>query len=236
MQRQVTRDNWSSEYPALSPDGRQVACAGYRDGRQALFLIDALTGARRVLVGGLVNIGESAWSPDGKRIAFRAGRQANNAIFVVNANGSGLRALTPDINYFSPAWSPDGGTIAYVALEYQGSQPRQFIKFLNFSTNATRSVVLPFVGDFAGNGFFVSGLDWSANGAYMVMQVLSRASSASSIYRIAPNGSGLRQLTAGTRSNPDYYPSISPDSRSVLFAHFTRQGYQLRVMNADGTG
>ena len=55
----------------------------------------------------------AAYAPDGRSIAFAAYDGSSTRIFVINADGSGKRALTPEITETSMAWSPDGRKIAF---------------------------------------------------------------------------------------------------------------------------
>ncbi|RBM22153.1 amidohydrolase [Streptomyces sp. PT12] len=116
-------------FPALSPDGRRLACL---DMAGRLMVRDLGTGAERALVeplggGGLP--GRPSWSPDGRRVALcdrnrinHRFREGYNLIRVVDADtgASTLRAVAPHTSisdrYDSgPVWSPDGRWMAVIA-------------------------------------------------------------------------------------------------------------------------
>ncbi|WP_049579897.1 amidohydrolase family protein, partial [Streptomyces sp. SBT349] len=116
-------------FPALSPDGRRLACLSMAGD---LLVVDLDSGEERVLArplsgGGLP--GAPSWSPDGSHIALcdrnrlsQRFREGYNLIRVVDA-GTGedaLHAIAPHTSlsdrYASgPAWSPDGRWMAVVA-------------------------------------------------------------------------------------------------------------------------
>jgi len=52
---------------AISPDGRQLAVAGQRDGEYGLWLVDSSTGSARKLAAG--KLVDPSFSPDGRRLA-----------------------------------------------------------------------------------------------------------------------------------------------------------------------
>lgn len=107
---------------AWSPDGRQIAFAGYENGHPGswpdekyIYIVDR-DGSN------LNRLAESssppAWSPDGSQIAFLQGED-RESLFVISPDGSGLREIThldslgesswrssPELS-----WSPDGSAI-----------------------------------------------------------------------------------------------------------------------------
>ncbi|GAA2260570.1 amidohydrolase [Streptomyces ruber] len=121
-------------HPALSPDGRRLACL---DMTGRLLVRDLATGAERVLaepLGGGGLPGRPSWSPDGRRLALcdrtRVNlrfREGHNVVRVVDVpDGSGTAAGT-DRRYqvaphtsiadrydSGPVWSPDGRSMALV--------------------------------------------------------------------------------------------------------------------------
>lgn len=123
-----------NSYPAISPDGRNIAFVRafgrVRNDELEHVGIYAMrvdgSHLRRVTLprtGTAADI-DPQWSPDGRRLVFvrknvTARPAGGQAVFVVNADGSGLRRVTPwklragD----GPDWSPDGSQILFRSPE-----------------------------------------------------------------------------------------------------------------------
>jgi Tol biopolymer transport system component len=96
--------------PRISPDGRHVAYAVIRGGKDTRHRyvgeVDALwvadidgTNAHRIVPWG-THVGDADWSPDGTRLVFETTQQhLGNAasVLMVNADGSGLHTVTDDV-------------------------------------------------------------------------------------------------------------------------------------------
>ncbi|MDQ2669949.1 MAG: BamA/TamA family outer membrane protein [Gemmatimonadota bacterium] len=100
---------------SFSPDGRRLALAAKRGGRDEIVVLDV--DRNRVLERIKLDLNGAstpAWSPDGKRLVFTGYDGGLSDLFVVNADGTGLERLTDD-RYadLHPVWSPDGRTIAF---------------------------------------------------------------------------------------------------------------------------
>jgi dipeptidyl aminopeptidase/acylaminoacyl peptidase len=108
--------------PQLAPDAKTVAVLReFRDivadrVMTELWLVDAASGERRLLVGADKKPRSPRWASDGKAIAFLGETGAKMQLMVVDLGDGRARALT-DLKQppQSFAWSPDGGQIAFVA-------------------------------------------------------------------------------------------------------------------------
>jgi Tol biopolymer transport system component len=113
-------------YPALSPDGKQVAFLSSRrddDGISAdIYTYHLESGQLTRLTDNLKSGAWSLrmdWSPDGGRIAYEHESADGDHIWVMNAHGGGKKRLSPraragmlDIRG-GPRWSPSGRYIMY---------------------------------------------------------------------------------------------------------------------------
>ncbi len=97
-----------------SPDGRKIALAVKAGASDAVFLIDAESGARERLPIEMDGIFSVEWSPDGNRIAFVGNNARQSDIFVYDIGAKQLTNLTDDMfTDAQPAWAPDGRTIYF---------------------------------------------------------------------------------------------------------------------------
>jgi Tol biopolymer transport system component len=182
------------------------------------------SGLRRLQDAGAVAYYGPQWSPDGTKIAFYGyppgggsgyGGGADYDIFVMNADGSGLTNLTTSpadvksgASQMIPVWSPDGTKIAY-----DGDDGL-------YVMNA----------DGSDQTRIASGQDpaWSPDGTRIAFEGPGNA-----IWSVAPDGSGLLQLTAGAAF--DGFPAYSPDGTRIAYYHGQDGDRAIDVMNTDGS-
>jgi TolB protein len=109
--------------PSFGPDGRTLVFVAAASGYNHVFVVDLPSAERpasapRALTQGGFDCDHPSFSPDGRRIVFSsnrdfaergAPRETFLRIFVMNADGSALRAITPDtVRAATPTWGPDG--------------------------------------------------------------------------------------------------------------------------------
>jgi TolB protein len=212
--RQVTHGDDEYAYPTWSPDGRRIAAvrghwAPNGDYSESLVVMHA-NGRRRhaILAGGSMAIRDPAWSPDGGSIAFEhtdvSSTGADPNLYIVPAEGGTARLIAYDGgSQEHPDWSPDGHLIAYgwgVVLA-----PDDIRVVRPDDTGEARVTDDPLVPD----GTPV----WAPSGKRLAISRLGR------IWTVAPDGSGLRQITHGPTEGAaavsDWNPSWQPRSLTV---------------------
>ncbi|MGH7560597.1 MAG: BamA/TamA family outer membrane protein [Gemmatimonadales bacterium] len=123
--RRMLKSSFSGNYETFrfinssaswSPDGRFLAIAAQRAGKDDIVIVDAERNkqvrAIRLPLAGATN---PTWSPDGQRLVFSGLAGGISDLYTVNVDGSDLKRLTNDkAAELHPVWSPDGGTIAFV--------------------------------------------------------------------------------------------------------------------------
>ncbi|MEY2413746.1 MAG: eukaryotic-like serine/threonine-protein kinase [Acidobacteriaceae bacterium] len=144
---QVTFAEGVEEYPAWSPDGKDLTYTGEVGKIRKIFRKELASGQDSQLTHGDFDELQPTWSPDGKQIAFLRARQAgvklqpgdvfgqfqDGDIWVLDI-GSGKDVKLVD-NAFNPAYSPDGSRLAVDAswagprriwvLDKEGHNPQQ---------------------------------------------------------------------------------------------------------------
>lgn len=115
--KQLTKDYYRQDQPAVSPDGTTVAFSSFREGNWDIYLID-LASSRQTRLTTSPGIDRyPAWSPDGRKLAFSSFRGDASDIYILDLEKNELVQLTQDrFPDLQPAWSPDGTRIAYASL------------------------------------------------------------------------------------------------------------------------
>src|SRR5438552_3656008 len=121
---QVTFREGVEDFPAWSPDGRQLLYAGEVGRVRKVFVKGLVSGEEKQLTHGDADDIQPSWAPDGKTVLFVRARQAGRKlepgdVFGIYDGGdvwsldlgSGKESLLVE-NAFNPAHSPDGSRIA----------------------------------------------------------------------------------------------------------------------------
>jgi hypothetical protein len=177
-------------------------------------------------------------SPDGGTLACVQDRPAQRDLVLVRLNpdatrtmqpltggvsgSSGAVAITPlvaelDTYFGAPKWSPDGRTIA-VERHRLGTMPE--IVVVDAATGVVRVVAAD-----ARTRFVMPA--WRPDGAAIVAAV-APAEETFNLVELAIDGSPARQLTHTTGGA--LWPDISPDGKTIVFAGYTPDGYDLFSM------
>ena len=112
--------------PSWSPDGRQIAFAGFAGGFSNLFVLDLATGHLRRLTDDAFAELQPAWSPDGKEIACVTDRYSSDLktlafgpeqLALINPATGQMRRLPvlAGAAAINPQWSPHGRALYFVA-------------------------------------------------------------------------------------------------------------------------
>jgi Tol biopolymer transport system component len=203
--RQITQGNRTYVDPTWSPDGRRIAAVrGHWDQEGNYYesiVVMRADGRRRhvVYAGGLRKTESPTWSPDGQTIAFVHTdvdiKGADLNIYVVPAGGGTARRITGVGSQDHPDWSPDGRLIAYTWAYDLGFDDVRVIR-----PDATGDA--PVTDDLSVSDGYPA---WAPSGRRLAISRLGR------IWTVAPDGSGLRQVTHGGPANlGDYDPSWQP--------------------------
>lgn len=211
--RRVTGDGSIALSPAWSPRGGKLAYMSYKAGDPAIYELELNPGRSRLLVDVPGLDLTPSYAPDGIRLAFGATVEGRTEIHIYDAEKRCcLKRVTfaRFANSLSPTFSPDGSRIAFNSDRL--GQLHIFTKELDA---ASAELLTPYIYD---RSVHNAGPDWSPTGDRIAFH--GWVAGTPQIFTVAPNGSGLRQLTQQGR-NED--PSWAPDGRHIVFAS-SREG------------
>lgn len=215
--------------PVWSPDGRRIGYRSDEDGSDDIWLMNA-DGTDHVNITKSLDRVEwgPTWSPDGRWLAFNqstTGQPPLLQIRIVRPDGSDGRSLRTDYAEY-PAWSPDGTRIAFASKRptARGLNPDYDIHVVNVDgtgeMNLTRTP-----------GTYEMAPHWSPDGSSIAFEASPVGTSATSIWRMNPDGGGRRQLAEPWTA----WPAWSPDGEHVAFVENDGDIGEIKIMTADRT-
>jgi TolB protein len=161
--------------------------------------------------------GWPVWSPDGSRIAIDTDREdpntadavAINDVFTMAADGSDVRKLTDSVGVSGdPAWSPDGSLIAFEADRGSPGMQGIYVAEAADGSGLRRITTLP-------SGYSMDKAPRFSPDGEKIVFTREASDSASSLYVVGLDGSGLRSITSS-----DLHPgdaTWSPDGSEIAF-------------------
>lgn len=216
-------------YPSFSPDGRQIAFAGFvaDPEERGLYVMDA-TGAsvRRILVlEDRHQIDGLAWSPDGSRIGIvhtelipigtapEAGARdvdEFSTIWTIGSDGSDLRQVTNVGREDGFSWNPDGTQIVFSRHEPITEGDRYVANDIYvIDVDGTNERQL------TEDGISMSPA-WSPDGSQIAFESYDPGIGPEiDLYVMSADGNGRRRLTSDPGN--EYGPTWSPDGRLIAY-------------------
>jgi dipeptidyl aminopeptidase/acylaminoacyl peptidase len=183
--------------PDWSPDGRQIAFVGYRDGPADIYVANVDGSGVRNITNINGDFGDLAyqprWSPDGSRfLFFRSTMTTPPDLCLMNSDGTGQTNLTS-----SPDWevggdfSPDGSQIVFTR---QKTEPFEPMALYVMSADGSGAQKIEEVG-------FAEAPAWSPDGTMIAFNTGGPPSSNVGIGMVKTDGSGFVRISPISESD-----------------------------------
>jgi Tol biopolymer transport system component len=231
--------------PRWSPDRRRIAFTARPFGSPLQLRLSTATGDTSAVLVSDTSSRRPRFSPDGRHLAFEcgSGNEFDSDVCVIPdvtravislttiGNGPGKSIVTDAVSRELSGsgafvWDPSNPDLLAVVRDVPLGDPEfptlaSQIFLVSFDGRRAQRLSDPLiVRDISGSTFLrVVRMDWAPDGSYLALSAEESPGFQKKIYRINRDGSGLQRLTSPSAEAPveDLQPSVSPDSRSVLF-------------------
>lgn len=229
----LTNYEYDDDFPAWSPDGRQIAFVSWRDGNFEIYVMNAdASDVTRLTSNPEWDLAPS-WSPDGQHIVYESVRDGDWEIYVMNADGSGQVNISNNAAEDRvPDWSPDGQWIAFCSD--RGGDFDIYLMRPDGSgvVNLTQDPARDYLPAWSPAGQHIAFESNRVDGSNISHSPEHRLD----IYVMNADGSGVERLTDYARM--DSNPAWSPDGSYIVFSREEADidlVYDLYIMRSDGS-
>ena len=195
-------------FPALSPDGRQVAVRGTEDNNVDVWVHEVGRSLKRRLTFDAAIDSRPIWSPSGKEITFRSARgEGYDNIYIRPADGTGEPALLVGtaLDKRPNDWSPDG---KYLLYSVNGEETGWDLWYLRRKKDGSGFEPVPFLQ----TSFSERAAKFSPDGRFVAY--VSDESGRNEVYvRPFPGGDGKWQLSGNGGAQPRW----SKDGKELFY-------------------
>lgn len=204
--------------PAWSPDGTRIAYVSLENRKPVVYIQSLSTGQRQVLANFRGSNSAPAWAPDGRRLVVTLTKDGGSQLFLINADGSGVQRLLSSGSIDTEArFAADGKSLLFTSD--RGGSPQ--IYRLTLGSGAVERLT------YEGN-WNVSPHATPDGKSFVFMRREGGR------FQIAIQDLATRQVQTLTPGPLDESPSVSPNSRMILYA--AEQGGRgiLAAVSSDG--
>lgn len=204
--------------PSWAPNGKSISYVSFEKKRAQIFTVSVETGQRRLITNFPGINGAPAWSPDGRQLAVVLSKSGTPKIYNIDLNSGTMKQMTfGDAIDTEPRFSPDGKSLLFTSG--RGGSPQVY----RLSLADGQVSRMTFEGNYNARASYTPDMK------NIVM--LHRDDRQFNI--------GLQNATGGpvaslTFSGLDESPSVSPNSRLVLYATRFQDKGVLGIVSIDG--
>jgi TolB protein len=205
--------------PAWAPDGTRIAYVSMENKKPVVYIQSLATGARQVLANFRGSNSAPAWSPDSRRLAVTLTKDGGSQIFLINADGSGVQRLLTSSGIDTEAnFTADGKSLLFTSD--RGGSPQ--IYRMNLSGGGVERLT------FDGSYNVSARATPDGKGFVFVRRDGGR-------FQLAIQDYATKQVQILTSGPVDESPSVSPNSKLILYASSEQGGRGiLAAVSSDG--
>ncbi|KTD75032.1 Tol-Pal system beta propeller repeat protein TolB [Legionella waltersii] len=205
--------------PSWSPDGKSISYVSFERKRAQIFTVSVETGQRKLITSFPGINGAPAWSPDGRKLSVVLSKSGTPKIYEVDLGSGSMKQITfGDSIDTEPRYSPDGQSLLFTSG--RGGSP-QIYKLSLSSGQVSR---LTFDGNYNARASYTPDMK--------SIVMLHRGDDKR--FNIGIQGASGGPIATLTFSGMDESPTVSPNSRLVLYATHQQDKGVLGIVSVDG--
>ncbi|HMG91205.1 MAG TPA: hypothetical protein VK589_14165 [Chryseolinea sp.] len=228
--QQITHSSFNEREPTWHPQKNAYTFSSDSLGERRIFIRDFDADNIMKLTSDPGQHASPSWSPDGNHLAYLSEKDKHWNVLVKSGKDSTSVIIYTGSTYPGrPTWSPSGKEVLY-SIAVNGKETLHL-------TNLDGTIVKTYTPDFNSCGNAVL----SPDGSYIVFDahsddVLDSGDGKWEIYKMSTVDHSIVRLTFNDKD--DWGARWSPDGTKLAFlgSGFNNTGYELFVMNADGSG